>query len=277
VERQDVDIRQTFVPDMLAGQVAVVTGGGSGIGYAIARDLAACGADVVITSRSADRLAKAELSLAEETGRLCGSFPCDIREDAEVDRLRDYVLQRHGPATIVVNNAAANFQVRAERMTRRALESVVDTDLIGSFMVTRAFVPEMIKARSGVILSVTIPYPELGFPRYAHCGAAKAAIVSLTSSWAHEWGPYGIRVNAIGPGPVPTEGVAANMLRGENQNEGPTWEKSLPGIPLGRLGRPSDISAAAVYLCSPAASWVTGVHLVVDGGTYLTPSPADSA
>lgn len=268
-------VHRLYHPDLLRGEVAVITGGGSGLGYAIARDFAALGADVVITSRSADRLADAEARITDETGRSCDSVPCDVRDETEVDRLRDYVLARYGPATIIVNNAAANFFVRAERMTRRALETVVNTDLFGTFNVTRSLVPEMLKAKRGAILNITLPQPEDGFPGFSHCGAAKAAIVSLTASWAFEWGPRGVRVNGIAPGPVPTEGVASNMLAVDHTDAAFADHDGI--VPLRRLGRPEDISAAAVFLCSPAAPWITGQNVIVDGGLYLNIGPASAA
>lgn len=266
-----MDVTQLFSRKALDGEIAVVTGGGSGIGYGIARDFVACGATVVITSRSAERLKAAELSIAEQTGQLCGSLPCDVREEADVARLHDYVHTMYGPASIVVNNAAANFFVRAERMTRRALDSVLGTDLLGTFQVTRAFVPEMIENRRGSILNITLADPERGFPGYAHCGAAKAAIVSLTASWAYEWGRYGVRVNGIAPGPVPTAGVAENMLG--TGDSGNAFANVAEALPLRRLGTPEDISALAVFLCSPGASWLTGMNIVVDGGMSLNRSP----
>jgi NAD(P)-dependent dehydrogenase (short-subunit alcohol dehydrogenase family) len=265
--------RNIFVTDALAGEVAVVTGGATGIGYAIARDFAMCGADVVIASRTAERLESAELKLTQETGRPCASLPCDVRNEADIDRLVDFVTARFGQATIVVNNAAANFPFRTETMGKRAMEVVVDTDLYGTLLVTRAFVPAMIERRAGCVLNITLSAPELGFPGYAHSGAAKAGIVSLTSSWAHEWGRYGIRVNAIGPGPIPTEGVASNMLGLSAEAQPFSW--ALRAIPLQRLGRPDDVSAAAVFLCSPAAGWITGLNLVIDGGYRLTPAVFD--
>ncbi|KHD78397.1 hypothetical protein MB27_05275 [Actinoplanes utahensis] len=264
-----------YHPELLEGEVAVITGGGSGLGYAIARDFVSLGAEVVITSRSADRLADAEARISDETGRSCDSVPCDVRDEADVSRLRDYVLARHNGATIIVNNAAANFFNRAERMTRRAFDTVVNTDLYGTFNVTRSLIPEMLAAGRGTILNITVPMPEVGFPGFAHCGAAKAAIVSLTATWAYEWGPRGIRVNGIAPGPVPTEGVAANMLAVDNAAE--AFADHTGFVPLRRLGRPEDIAAAAVFLCSPASSWVTGQNLIVDGGVYLnTPATPGS-
>ncbi|MFE3762120.1 SDR family oxidoreductase [Streptomyces sp. NPDC059104] len=265
-----MNIRRFYPADLLAGEVAVVTGGGSGLGYAIARDLVACGADVVITSRSAPRLEEAELRIVEETGRLCASFPCDIRKDDEIARLRDYTNSRFGKGSILVNNAAANFHMPAERMTRRAMETVVDIDLMGTFAVTRAFVPDMIEARRGAILSITVPSVNRGFPGFSHAGAAKAGIISLTGSWAREWGRYGIRVNALAPGPVPTEGVTVNMLGKDATDVPGAFAEHSEVAALGGLGTPEEIASAAVFLCSPAASWITGVNLTVDGGMELS-------
>ncbi|GAA0743740.1 SDR family oxidoreductase [Dactylosporangium roseum] len=266
-----MDGHRYFAPDLLAGEVAVVTGGGSGIGFAIARDFVALGADVVIASRSAERLADAEGRIAARTGRTCASLPCDVRQEADVDRLREFVTARYGPATTVVNNAAANFFMPAERMTRRAFDAVLSTDLAGTFNVTRGLVPAMLEAGRGLVLNITLAEPDRGFPGFSHCGAAKAAIVSLTSSWAYEWGGRGVRVNGIAPGPVPTEGVAANML-GEH-DPARAFAGAATRIPARRLGTPEDISAAAVFLCSPAGSWITGQNLVVDGGFSLNVPP----
>jgi NADP-dependent 3-hydroxy acid dehydrogenase YdfG len=169
-----------FAKDLMAGKVAIVTGGGSGIGLAIAIELAAAGADVVITSRSADRLAQAELAIAEQTGRVCASLPADVRDEDQVAALRDFVAGRYGPATVLVNNAAANFRVAAERMTRRALSSVVETDLFGTVTVTREFFPDMKAAGGGAVLSIVVALADRGFPGFSHAGAAKAAIMSLT-------------------------------------------------------------------------------------------------
>jgi NAD(P)-dependent dehydrogenase (short-subunit alcohol dehydrogenase family) len=260
-----------FAKDLMAGKVAIVTGGGSGIGLAIAIELAAAGADVVITSRSADRLAQAELAIAEQTGRVCASLPADVRDEDQVAALRDFVAGRYGPATVLVNNAAANFRVAAERMTRRALSSVVETDLFGTVTVTREFFPDMKAASGGAVLSIVVALADRGFPGFSHAGAAKAAIMSLTGSWAREWGRHGIRLNTIAPGPVPTPGVTANMFGRPQESIGDTFAHSLPWIPLGRLGTPEGIAAAAVFLCSDAASWITGANLTIDGGMNLPP------
>lgn len=262
-----------FAPDLLAGKIAVVTGGGSGIGLAIATAFAAAGADVVITSRSAERLAKAELAIAERTGRVCASRPADVRDETQVAALHDFVNSRFGPATVLVNNAAANFRMPAERMSRRALATVVETDLYGTVGVTRAFLPDMVDAGGGAVLSVVVAGADRGFPGFSHAGAAKAAIMSLAGSWGREWGAYGIRVNTVAPGPVPTDGVTENMLGKPKATSATSFADHLGTVPLGRLGTPEDVAAAAVFLCSDAASWITGVTLSVDGGTYLPIPP----
>jgi NAD(P)-dependent dehydrogenase (short-subunit alcohol dehydrogenase family) len=266
-------MRRWFAGELLAGEVAVVTGGSSGIGLAIAQAFAELGADVAIASRSSERLAAAASRIAAATGRLCGTFVCDVREEDAVAALQARVCDRYGPASIVVNNAAANFSMPAARMTARAFRTVVDIDLVGTFNVTRAFVGGMIERGGGAVLNIAIPEAERGFPGYSHSGAAKAGVVSLTRSWAREWGRLGIRVNAVAPGPVPTEGVASHMLGLAPDAHESAFSTSERRLSLGRLGTVDDVAAAAVFLCSPAASWITGISLNVDGGLNIAEPP----
>lgn len=259
--------RPVFAPNLLAREVAVVTGGGSGIGLAIAAAMVRHGADVVIAGRSQSRLAAAMTTMADHAGRgspggACLSVVCDVRDAAAVAELRQRTLSEFGTVTILVNNAAANFTMAADAMTRRAFSTVVDVDLVGSFNVTREFVRDMASDGGGTILNIVVPEAERGFPGYAHCGAAKAGVVSLTRTWAREWGPHGIRVNAIAPGPVPTAGAQA-VMPGLGESTG---RHSPERIPLGRTGTPEDIATAAVFLCSKGASWVSGAVLTIDGG-----------
>lgn len=262
-----------YAPELLTGRTAVVTGGGSGIGLAIATALAGAGADVLIASRDGDRLAKAELDITIRSGRPCASFPCDVRDPDAVAMLHDYARNRFGPVSIVVNNAAANFRMPAARMTERAIRAVVDTDLMGTFNVTKEFFSDLRDDGHGVVLSVVVAAADRGMPGYAHAAAAKAAIMSLTCTWASEWGEHGIRANAIAPGPVPTAGVTENMLGRPADTVGTAFAGCLDSIPLGRLGSPDDVAAAALYLCSDAAGWVSGVTLTLDGGMNLTKTP----
>lgn len=253
-----------FAEGLLAGQVSVVTGGSSGIGLAIATSFASLGSDVVIIGRTAEKLDHAASLIEESTRRSCMSLVCDVRDAEAVGTARDRVAERFGPATILVNNAAANFRMAAEKMTGRAFATVLDIDLVGTFNATSAFVGDMLSRSSGVVLNVVVPDAERGFPGYSHAGAAKAGIISLTRSWAREWGGRGVRVNALGPGPVPTEGVAANMLG--LRESGSAFHDVVDRVPLGRLGTVQDIADAATFLCGPAAAWITGVSLTVDGG-----------
>lgn len=259
-----------YAPDLLAGRTALVTGGGSGIGLAIATALAGAGADVLIASRDGDRLAKAELEIGERSGRECARFVCDVRDTEAIALLHEYARSRFGPVSIVVNNAAANFWMPASRLTEYAMRAVVDTDLMGTFNITKEFYPDLVHSGHGVVLSVVVAGVDRGFPGFAHAGAAKSAIMSLTCSWAREWGEHGIRANAVAPGPVPTKGVTANMLGRSEDTVATAFAECVDATPLGRLGRPEDVAAAAVYLCSDAASWITGQTLTVDGGLNLT-------
>ena len=253
--------RSPFVPDLLEGRCVVVTGGSAGIGLEISKQLLLHGARVAVVSRQPERLEGAARLLAEQTGREPLTVACDVREWPAVEAMADRVRREYGAVDAVVNNAAANFRMAAERMTPRAFRTVVDIDLMGTFHVTRAFVGPMLERGEGSVLSIVVPEAARGFPQCSHAGAAKAGIVSLTASWAREWGPRGVRANAIAPGLVPTDSVIDQVFyRPESV------ERTKANIPLGRLGDPVDIAHAALFLCSDAARWITGATLVVDGG-----------
>lgn len=250
-----------FAPDLLQDRVAVVTGGSAGIGRDIAAQLLRHGARTVIASRQPERLEEAADLLLRETGHAPLTVVCDVRDGEAVRAFADRVTAEYGHADVVVNNAAANFRMPAERMTTRAFETVVDIDLIGTFNVTTAFIGPMLARGSGNVISIVVPDADRGFPNCAHAGAAKAGIVSLTASWAREWGPRGVRANAVAPGPVPTEAVMSNVFSAEGVAQG-----LVAGVPLGRLGTGTDIAHAVLFLASDAAAWITGTTLVVDGG-----------
>jgi len=254
-------LESPYRKDLLAGQVALVTGGGTGICRGIAGALAAHGADVAIVSRSLEHTEPAAREI-ESGGRRAMSLAADVRDPVAVERAVASVIERFGRLDIVVNGAAGNFLCKAEDLSPNGFGSVVDIDLKGTFHVSRAAFPHL-RERGGSILNISATLHYLGTPAQLHVSAAKAGVDALTRNLAVEWGPYGIRVNGIAPGPIDgTEGVK-RLLVGRMRD----WV--LRQCPLGKLGEVEDVSRAALYLCSDAASFVNGVTLVVDGGLWL--------
>ena len=250
-----------FKADLLAGRVALITGGGTGICRGIALAFAAHGCDVAITSRKIEHLepTAAELRAA---GRRALAKAADVRDPAAVADVVNATVSELGRLDILVNGAAGNFICLAENLSPNGFGTVVDIDLKGTFHVSRAALPHL-KAHGGSVLNISATLPYLGTMGQSHAAAAKAGIDSLTRTLACEWGPYGIRVNGIAPGPIEgTEGV--RRLTNEQSREG-----AIRSNPLGRMGTVEDIANASLYLCSEAASFVNGVTLVVDGGLWL--------
>jgi len=250
-----------FQPDLLRDRVALVTGGGTGICRGIALAFAAHGCDVAIVSRKMEHL-EPTLTELRSAGRRAVAVAADVRDPAAVERAFAATLTDLGRLDIVVNGAAGNFICRAEDLSPNGFGAVVDIDLKGTFHVARAALPHL-KARGGAVLNISATLPYLGTMGQSHASAAKAGIDALTRTLACEWGPYGIRVNGIAPGPVEgTEGVrrlTTEQSRGD----------AVRGCPLGRLATVDDIANAALFLSSRAAAFVNGVTLVVDGGLWL--------
>ncbi len=252
----------TFQPGLLKGQVALVTGGGTGIGESISLELARHGADVAVASRNRDHHV-AVLDALSRQGSRGSAFECDIRDPEAVSAMIAAVADRYQRLDIVVNNAAGNFLCRAEELSPNGWRTVVDIVLNGTFLVSReAF--RFLKESRGSIVNIGAPYAESAAPLVSHSGAAKAGILSLTRTLAVEWARFGIRVNTVSPGPIEdTEGV--RRLIGSDRSR----RRLLNAIPLNRLGNKEDVAAAVLYLLSPAAAYVTGQNLVVDGGLGL--------
>jgi NAD(P)-dependent dehydrogenase (short-subunit alcohol dehydrogenase family) len=247
----------TFTPDCLQDRTALVTGGGSGIGFAIAQGLAGAGARVVLASRNLDRVTQAAAAINAAGGQALGVV-ADVRESEAVQSAVAAAVEAFGGLDIMVANAAGNFVVPFADMSFNAWRTVVDIDLHGTFHCAKAAYPYLADApHGGRFIAITTMRALEGWPGCAHAAAAKAGVISLIRSLAVEWGPKGILCNTIAPGPISgTEGVKRLYeLTGQ-----PT------GLPLGRLGQGEDIAQAALYLCSDAASFVTGTDLVVDGG-----------
>jgi 2,4-dienoyl-CoA reductase [(3E)-enoyl-CoA-producing], peroxisomal len=254
----------SFQSDLLKGHVALVTGGGTGICRGIALAFAAHGCDVAITSRRLEHLEPAVAEL-RATGRRAIAAAADVRDPAAVEGVISSTIAELGRLDIVVNGAAGNFVCRAENLSPNGFGAVVDIDLKGTFHVSRAALPHL-KAHGGSVLNISATLQYLGTMGQSHAAAAKAGIDSLTRTLACEWGPYGIRVNGIAPGPVEgTEGV--RRLTNEQSRDA-----AIRDCPLGRMAAIDDVANAALYLCSNAASFVNGVTLVVDGGLWLRSS-----
>ena len=250
-----------FAKDILQGQVAFVTGGGTGITGGIARAFAEHGAKVAITSRKEENLS-AMKTVIEDAGGECYTAAADVRDFEAVQAAINAAAQHYGKIDIVVNGAAGNFLCSAEELSSNGFGTVVDIDTKGTFNVCRASFEELKKSR-GQILNISATLHYLATPMQIHVSAAKAGVDAITRNLSVEWGGHGIRVNGIAPGPIEdTEGMK-RLLMPELK------EKIVRKIPLGRFGRIVDIENAALFLASDAASYIHGVTLVVDGGSWL--------
>ena len=256
-----------FAEGVLAGRVALVTGGGTGITGGVARALAESGARVALVSRRMEHLEPAA-ELIKEGGGEALAFAADVRDYARVELAVAATVERFGKLDTVINGAAGNFLCAAEELSPNGFGAVVDIDLKGTFNVCRAAFAELKKhpgAASILNISATLHYT--GTPYQLHVSAAKAGVDALTRNLAVEWGRYGIRTNAVAPGPVEdTEGMRRLVPPAVR-------ERLLRGIPLGRFGRVRDIEQCCVFLCSDAASFINGAVIAVDGGNWLSSGP----
>jgi len=250
-----------FVDGILKDRVAFVTGGGTGITGGVARALAESGAKVALVSRKIEHLRPAADAINQQGGEAI-AVVADVRKPEEVEQAVAKTVSEFGKLDIVINGAAGNFLCRAEDLSPNGFATVVDIDLKGTFNVCRAAFAQL-KEHGGQILNISATLHYLGTPWQLHVSAAKAGVDALTRNLAVEWGRYGIRVNAVAPGPIEdTEGMKRLVPQ-------PVKEQLKKNIPLGRFGRISDIERACVFLCSDAASFINGVILVVDGGQWL--------
>ena len=258
-----------FQADLLKGKAALVTGGGSGICRGLALALAAHGCDVAVTGRRTEPLETVRGEI-EALGVRGFASAGDVRDPAAAGATVASTAEAFGRLDILVNGAAGNFLCLAEDLSPNGFGAVVDIDLKGTFHMCRAALPHL-RRDGGVVLNISATLHYLGTAAQVHVSAAKAGVDALTRVLAVEWGPHGIRVNGIAPGPIEgTEGVK-RLLVGEAR------ERTLGTTPLRRLGAIDDVSTAALYLCSDLASFVTGVTLVVDGGLWLASSRMSEA
>jgi 2,4-dienoyl-CoA reductase [(3E)-enoyl-CoA-producing], peroxisomal len=250
-----------FNQSILKGRAALVTGGGTGICRGIALALAGAGCDVAITSRSEEHL-RPTVDDIRHTGVRSLSVAGDVRKPADVDAVIAHTVEEFGRLDVLVNGAAGNFVCLAENLSPNGFGTVVDIDLKGTFNVSRAAFP-FLKKQGGAVLNISATLQLLGTIGQSHASAAKAGIDALTRALAAEWGPAGVRVNGLAPGPVEgTEGV-------RRLTTDATRKQIEQLCPLGRMATIDEIATAALFLCSDASAFVTGVTLVVDGGLWL--------
>ncbi|MEM9452620.1 MAG: SDR family oxidoreductase [Myxococcota bacterium] len=255
-------MHSTFRPDLLDGQVALVTGGGSGICKGIAAAFVAHGAKVGLVGRKADRLQAAAAEMNEAGPGQAWALPGDVRDYAAMQGVIDDLIERAGGLQIVVNGAAGNFLCPAAQLSSNGFRTVLDIDAVGTFNVSRAAYERALHAGGCIInISATLHYGATMLQ--VHASSAKAAVDATTRTLALEWGPAGVRVNGIAPGPVgETEGIA-RLLPAEHV------KRVTATIPLRRFGKIDEIADVALFLASPAASLVTGAVIVADGGACL--------
>lgn len=252
-----------FKEPILQDQVAIVTGGGTGLGLEIARQYALHGARIAIGSRKPDNLAAGKAAL-EESGAEVFTHAMDVREPASIRAFLTAVLERFGRVDILVNNAAGNFLYPAEKLPLRAWRSVIDIVLNGSFYCSQIIGQHMIERGSGLQLNILATYAWTGGPGTIHSASAKAGVLAMTRTLAVEWARYGVRVNAIAPGPFDTQG-ASTRLWPTDEMEKAVAER----IPLKRFAGTEEVARAALYLASPYAGYITGECLTIDGGGWL--------
>jgi NAD(P)-dependent dehydrogenase (short-subunit alcohol dehydrogenase family) len=250
------------------GRVGIVTGGGTGIGFGIAKALAKLGATVVLASRSEEHLTPAVEQLRSENGRESAAafHVLDVRDAEAVEAMAAKVESEHGRIDFLVNNAAGNFIAPADQLTTNGWNTVINIVLNGTFYCTSAVGKRMIAAKNGgTILNIIANYAWTGAPGVIHSASAKAGVLAMTQTLAVEWARHKIRVNAMAPGPVHTEGASKRLFPDPMIEEG-----IRRTIPLRRFAQLDEIANAASYLLSDYAGYVTGEAFVIDGGQWLS-------
>jgi NAD(P)-dependent dehydrogenase (short-subunit alcohol dehydrogenase family) len=253
-----------FAPDLLKDRVAVITGGGTGIGLAIARTLGSLGASVAIASRRAENLEAGCASLGE-SGIDALAVQLDVRQPDQVDEMVERTVKHFGGLDILINNAAGNFICRAEDLSPNGWNAVIGIVLNGTFYCSRAVGRYMIaKKRGGAIVSILANYVWTGSAGTIHSAAAKAGVMSMTQTLGTEWAPHGIRVNAVAPGPIESPGAAKQLWSTPD-----AVSRITEMVPMRRWGQPEEVANAVAFLVSPMASYITGEILTIDGGAWL--------
>jgi 2,4-dienoyl-CoA reductase [(3E)-enoyl-CoA-producing], peroxisomal len=253
-----------FRSDLFGGKVALITGGGTGIGRGIAEGLAAHGADTVIMSRQSEHLTPTAQAITEQRGKRCLPLVADVRRPEEVEAAVAQTLEVMGRIDILINGAAGNFLCPASELSSNGFGTILDIDAKGTWNVSRSVYLAWMRAHGGRILNISATLHYGGTPAQLHACAAKAAVDALTKTLAVEWGPQQIRVNAIAPGPIGDTEGARRLFPGA------VGERLRAISPLRRLGTIQDVVNLALFVLSDAAANINGALLVTDGGLSLT-------
>ena len=253
--------------DALKGKVIVVTGGGSGLGKAMTQYFLELGAKVAITSRDLSKLTHTATELETKTGGTCLPLQCDVRHYEEVENMLEQVLKAFGKVDALLNNAAGNFISPTERLSANAFDTIIDIVLKGTKNCTLAFGKHWIdsKQSSSTVLNIVTTYAWTGSAYVAPSATAKAGVLAMTRSLAVEWAKYGIRTNAIAPGPFPTKGAWDRLLPGDLAQKFDLAQK----VPLKRVGDHQELANLAAYLVSDFSAYINGEVIVIDGGEWL--------
>ena len=254
-------MQSVFVPGLFENKTAIVTGGGSGIGAGIAKRLAKQGASVALVGRTLEKLENVAKEIEADGGKALAAS-ADVRQYDALANAVKMAVDRFGGIDFAVASAAGNFLAPAATLSANGFRAVIDIDLCGTFNLARACFEYLSKTK-GAIVSITATQAKIATPLQCHAGAAKAGIEKLTRDLALEWGRFGIRVNAVAPGPIEgTEGLSRLAPGGAE-------DMLKKRVPMRRYGNIHEICEAVTYLLSPAASFITGASLLVDGGTSL--------
>ena len=251
-----------FRPGLFAGQLIWVTGGGSGIGRCVAHELASLGAHVLISGRKAEKLDRVAAEITQDGGR-CSTEAFDIRDEDAVREGVARVLTQHGPISGLVNNAGGQFPAPLLAIPKKGFDAVVANNLTGGFLMMREVFTQCMQERGGSIVNMTADFRN-GMPGMGHSGAARAGMSNLTMTAAYEWAHAGVRVNAVAPGWIASSGM--DTYGGAMRAFIPKLKQH---VPLRRMGVEAEVSAAIVFLLSPAAAFITGITLQIDGAASL--------
>lgn len=265
--RSDSDALSVFAPDLFAGKTALVTGGGRGIGKRIALAFARLGAQVAIAGRNAETLASASVEISS-VGARCLALPVNIREVEQVEDLVSKALSQFGGIDFLVNNAGGQFPARPSEITDGGWRAVVDLNLNGTWNMCSRVGPHMASNGFGSIVNIVHIYAlERGAPPFAHSGAARAGVVNLTKTLAYHYARKNVRVNAVAPGFVDTTGLREHEFKPLQREDFVSTARA--DVPAGRFAEADEVAAITLFLCSPAAAYITGTTIVADGALSL--------